>query len=150
MLNLSVQGRATEADVAEFEKSNSICLPQDYRNFIIEKNGGRVLSGGVFREKSTRAKLSRLDRLLGLSSVDHESLARNLSDLVDRIPPELLPIAYDGGGNWLLLDCSRELTSGGIYFLDLERADGSNPPQREQLPLVASSFSELMGFLSEE
>jgi hypothetical protein len=150
MLNLRFQGGANEGDVAEFERSNSICLPQDYRNFIIEKNGGRILCGGVFREKSTQAKLSRLDRLLGLSSIDHESLARNLSDLVDRIPPEFLPIAYDGGGNWLLLDCSRELTGGGVYFLDLERADDSNPPQREQLPLVASSFSELMKLLSEE
>jgi hypothetical protein len=59
-------------------------------------------------------------------------------------------VAYDGGGNWLLLDCGADRASNGkVYFLDLEAAD-EDVPSKDDLIVVARSFSNLLDGLNED
>lgn len=150
MLKLESGTQTTEAQVAAFEAHHAIELPKDYRQFLLSCNGGRCVSGGVLREVGTGAKVSRVDRLLGISSISYESLEQSLDALATRVPDKLVPIGEDAGGNCILLDCSVGATRGHIYFLGLERASDDSPPSRGDLPLVAESFSMLLAQMEED
>jgi SMI1 / KNR4 family (SUKH-1) len=149
-LTLRPRPVASPRDVSDFATRTGFHLPDDYRTFLLTVNGGRCLAGGVFRNLQTNEKVSRVGTVLGLSGPDYENLEINLGDLAGRIPDALLPVAYDGGGNWLLLDCSRDQASNGkVYFLDLEAANG-DVPRKEDLTVVARSFSNLLDGLDED
>ena len=149
-LTLSPRPVATPRDVSDFVERNELVLPEDYRKFLLTVNGGRCLTGGVFRSLQTHEKVSRVATVLGLSGPDYENLETNLGDLTGRIPAASLPVAYDGGGNLLLLDCSQDQASNGkVYFLDLE-ATGGDVPRKEDLTLVALSFGNLLNGLDED
>lgn len=50
-----------------FERKHGIVLPEDYRRFLLERNGGGVVRGGVFRAVDGGRKISRVRYMLGLS-----------------------------------------------------------------------------------
>ena len=88
-----------------------------------------------------------MNTFIGISRVDYESIEINRHALTDRILLELLPVAYDSGGNWWLLDCSDEQTRGAVYFVDLENAVEDEPPSRADMLFIAAKFGELIAIL---
>ena len=134
--------KASAAELADLEVRVGMTLPIDYKQFLAENNGGECMSGGAFRKAATGRRISGVNILLGLRDDPDYSLDTHLSYLEGRIPERILPIAYDSGGNYLLLDCS-DARRGRVYFLGLEAADPGRPPSVESLTLVANTFSEL-------
>jgi hypothetical protein len=130
--------------VEEFERRHGIEFPSDYRDFLLKTNGGRCSGGAVFRSYASREELSAINTLLGLSSVPHESLDHNYSNVVDLLPSDVFPIGYDSGGNYLLLDCGVGASYGAVYFSTLEHLDELETANRTDLNLVAKSFTGLL------
>jgi hypothetical protein len=86
----------------------------------------------VFRDAVTREKISRINVMLGIREDPNYDIEKKLAVMELRMPAELLPIAYDSGGNHLLLDTA-EGRRGTIYFLGLESADPDDPPSLDSL-----------------
>jgi len=140
--SLKNTAQASPEEIAELERRIGMSLPDDYKAFLAENNGGKCTSGGVFRDAVTREKISRINVMLGLREDPNYDIEKKLSIMESRVPPQLLPIAYDSGGNYLLLDTA-DGRRGTIYFLSLESADPDDPPSLDSLAVVASSFTEL-------
>ena len=148
--------RVTEAALVRFEKQLGTKLPDDYRAFLIEVNGGQTeLSHSRFM-LVTRKGRRDWTLLNSLNSIDDPD---DRSDLVTRwtssrqwLPPEVIPIGFDdyGGAVGLVLAGPRR---GQVWFLDgvSERPEGSTPrvewfDQRDVFKL-AHSFREFMAGL---
>jgi cell wall assembly regulator SMI1 len=140
---------ASKGTVLELEEKLGITLPSDYREFLLEVNGGRVVSGGVCRAYPDGRKITRVAHFLGVSEVDFESLQTCTRDLEGRIDPALVPVAYDGGGNLIFLSCEGPL-QGHVFFADLESLNEEQPAAPESLTLVARSFQEFLERVQEE
>jgi len=141
--------QASPTDIADFERRVGLKLPEDYRNFLAANNGGECHSDGTFREAGTNEEISSVNIVLGLRDDPDYDIEQALSGMRERMPASLLPICYDDGGNYLLLDCSDE-RRGTVYFLSLEAADEDEegePPALESLTVIARSFSELQAQL---
>lgn len=135
----------SEQAIDEFQIRAGIVLPSEYRAFLLRTNGGRCVGAARFRSLREDSELSEVDTFLGVSENSHESLEQNISNVADLLPTGLIPVAYDGGGNYLLLDCARGSSSfGSVYFSTLEGLDELGGAAREDLTLVASSFGELL------
>jgi hypothetical protein len=131
------------AEIDAFEGRSSLRLPADYKRFLQTTNGGRQRSGGVIREFASQRKVSRVNLIFGLREESSYNIETHMSYLDSRIPEKLLPIAYDSGGNYVLLDCN-ESRGGRVYFMGLELADPDVPPSLDSLILVANSFDDFM------
>jgi cell wall assembly regulator SMI1 len=139
-------GQASLSDIAAFERRIGLQLPEDYRRYLAAKNGGNCYSDGTFREAGTGEEISSVNIVLGLRDDPDYDIEQALSGMSERMPAQLLPICYDDGGNYLLLDCS-DARRGMVYFLSLEAADEDDEgesPALESLTVVARSFSELL------
>lgn len=141
--------QAKPSEIADFEQRIGLRLPEDYRQFLSANNGGECRSDGTFREAATGEEISSVNIVLGLRDDPDYDIEQALSGMSERMPAELLPICYDDGGSYLLLDCSDE-RRGMVYFLSLEAADEDEegePPALESLTVIARSFSELLAQL---
>ncbi len=124
--------KLTIEDIQDFEKELDIELTESYKEFILENNGGipeKRHIGGYRIRKFYSLKYGGESRIEYMKNV-----------LGDAIPKGFIPIADDGGG-WLFCLSLAKDTYGQVYFCPLDR---------EEVELVASSFEEFLGGLTEE
>lgn len=144
--------KATEAQVARFEKQIGSQLPEEYRNFLLTYNGGRPVSEGieVFGHPSPYGYIALVDPIYSL----HKSvpLYASLQSAVDAdyyiLPPGQIPIA-DSGGNLITIDLQQKI--GVIYYFDHEMPDEDDLDDEDvthytmkHAILLAGSFDELL------
>lgn len=110
-----------ESDVINFEKKINHHLPNSYRCFLLNNNGGKP-EKGIFSFKDTnRNKMdaSQIQMLayLGIRKRDDTNHLLYLYDMFNkRIPKNYLPVGRDPGGNLILINLKNEK----IYFWDHE------------------------------
>ncbi len=145
----------TNADIRRFEHQINHELPEDYRRFLSEVNGGRtatthctfVMRRGNRKDETTLNTLHSLDD----PDEDHDLAAHQLFRRED-YPENGLRIGYDDGGSALVL-----LLSGPhrgelwmLYQVD-PRPTSSNPRvewfDRRDVWKLADSFAEFMASL---
>jgi hypothetical protein len=130
-----------------FEQAYGHPLPDDYRQSLLDVNGGRL----------DRAKRefdwAVVNRLFSLDDTEDDS--RDLATQANResawLPsPDLLLIGHDDGGNSLLLALAGE-HRGEVWFMltgDDARPDDANPRvlwhDRRDMRKVADSFERFM------
>ena len=146
----------TEADVAYFETRIGMSLPQDYRAFLVEVNGGRPDRSNC--EISWRRSAVGINTFFSLNDPDENlNLLTTLEweASTSSLPsPDLISIAYVGVGPLLL--AVRGSHRGEVWVLDDgdPRPVGSNPRvlwhDRRDMDRVASSFRALLGGLRPE
>jgi hypothetical protein len=139
--------RVTDAQIRAFETSFGHPMPDDYRRFLLDVNGGRPDRANREFDQGV------VNRLFSLDDTDEES--RDLATRANRSRPmlpslDLLFIGHDDGGNRLLLALSGE-HRGEVWYMvtgDDARPDDANPRvlwhDRRDLRKVADSFEQFM------
>lgn len=92
--------------VAQFEKNHDILLPEEYRTFLINYNGGNALQTS-FKIKKESADIRAF---YGFENADYEYNFQYFLDhefLSEHIQAGYLPIAEDSFGNYILLGISK-------------------------------------------
>lgn len=134
-------------ELQDFEKENSIELPDDYRGFLIKFNGGTPL----------KPYLKEMDTIISnfygiVEEPDWFSLFDAIADYDGRIPEYYIPIADDSFGNILIM-CLAEKNYGQIAFWDhekeTEKKDGGYY-YYDNVTVIASSFTDLINKLEKE
>jgi hypothetical protein len=96
-------GKLQVQDIVDFEEANDIKLPEDYKQFLIEHNGGRP-----FPCISPIVK-SDVQWIYGMVQEPYyASLFQHLAMFQGRIPSWYFPIANDSGGNLYLMSLYHE------------------------------------------
>lgn len=140
-----------EADVARLEASLQHRLPDLYRQFLLDYNGG-IPYDNVFdvRNNSFGRFLYNfvIRRYLGLNARGGDDLLRTRNTLVKKLPDDFLPIAVDHFRNFMCM----KVTTGEVYFFDLQSAIKAEWPKK-MVPLelflypVAQDFEAMLDLL---
>jgi hypothetical protein len=137
--------QVTEAQIRAFEQSYGHPLPDDYRQFLLDVNGGRLDRANREFDQGV------VNRLFSLEDTDDDS--RDLATRANRerksLPsPDLLLIGHDDGSNSLLLALAGEHRGEVWFMVDDERPEDANPRvlwhDRRDMRKVADSFEQFM------
>jgi cell wall assembly regulator SMI1 len=120
--------------VARLEEQVGRALPDDYRSYLLEQDGGRLADNN-----------QALINIFGLGQVpDWTSMWAKLETFHGRIPAWLLPVAQDAYGNLFAISL-RPSDFGSVWFWDHEEeADEGEPPSEENISFKAGNW---VGFL---
>lgn len=141
--------QVTDAQIRAFEQSYGHPLPDDYRQFLLDVNGGS-LDGA-----NCEFDLGVVNRLFSLDDIDDDDDSRDLAtrsnDERASLPSrDLLFIGHDDGGNSLLLALAGD-HRGEVWFMltgDDARPDDANPRvlwhDRRDMRKVADSFEQFL------
>ena len=141
----------TEQDLAAVESRIGRAIPASYREFLLRHNGGRPEQPSEFsmRDQSGRDQVGTVDRFLGINADEFFNLESYLKTYADRIPPSFFPIAYDPGGNLIVISTEGD-SAGAVFFWDHEfEADEGKPPTDRNLYPISDSFEGLLSELSQ-
>jgi hypothetical protein len=134
-------GSLSSRTLLEFERKHSLRLPEDYRRFLLEHNGGDPHpTNTIDFEESGRSTSSDVQFIYGIHGGEYwASLEWHLECYEGRIIEDGLPIAGDSFGNQYVL-VTRGERAGQVYFWDHERE--TDPPGYANMSYVAASFTE--------
>jgi hypothetical protein len=138
--------QVTEAQVEAFERAYGHRLPEDYRQFLLEVNGGRL-------DRANREfALGVVNNLFSLDDTENDigDLATQANRERPHLPnPDLLLIGHDDGCGILLLALAGE--HRGEVWLQItvdERPPDANPrvewQDRRDMRKLAGSFEQFM------
>jgi hypothetical protein len=107
-------GALRDGELRDFEVTNNIKLPEDYKKFLIEFNGGEPVPNGN-EDPSTVVSY-----ILGMHNGDyHASLYKHIDIFKNRVPVGTFPIASDVFGNIFIMSVDPG-SYGHIYFWEYE------------------------------
>jgi hypothetical protein len=135
----------TDSDVAAFEEKRGIRLPADYRDFLLESNGGSVDGEDLLcfvvspeqGEASMAFFYSLKDAPRSTWTLDY---ANNLC--TPRLPATLLVVGAEGTGGKICIGIAGP-ESGKVYFWDPGMdVDETSEGSFDNIHEIAGSFSE--------
>ena len=132
----------TEDSLHALEQKYACRLPDDYRTFMLENNGGFPEPDCVTLKEDSRETASDVFCFFAIGEERAGlSLDWHRETLSDRLPEQTLPIARDSCGNlWLL--CVGGEQAGSVYFWDHGTYDTFDETVLDNWPRVAESFQE--------
>jgi hypothetical protein len=144
-------GATSPEAIAEFETRRGVLLPAEYKAFLLTSNGG-MPTPDVCEVPGWHGRGSEVGSFYGI----HEGPKTKRLDWAcevheERIPGDLIPIAYDANGNEICLGWRGE-RKGKIYFWDHEDEIDENGCFRQDYRnvfLVANSLQEFLDNLRE-
>lgn len=108
-------GKATKEMISKFEEHIGFSLPEDYRNFLREYNGGTPkIKYSAFDVEELKEKIP-LDVLLGIGVPKFDLWKRN-DEYFDDLLPKTIIIGDDPGVGMIVLINGNEMK--GIYYWD--------------------------------
>jgi hypothetical protein len=136
----------TPAMLTDFERKTGRKIPDAYRAFLMQHNGGRP-DPSEFRMTSPRGRSEfvaiRCFFGIGMAE-DTFDLEYALATFGSRIPARLFPIARDPGGNLVCISTASS-DQERVYFWDHEREAGEGePPSEANLVLLAESLQAFL------
>lgn len=137
---------ASEEALNQLEARIGSALPDDYRRFMSEFNGGRPEPSGFEFATADGNSDSAIRYFLTFDDGEERYTIQEFLDRYgDRIPQKLLPIACDSFGNLVLLDAGAK-SAGAVCFWDHEK-EGMDEPTWDNITVVAPSFTEFLNAL---
>ncbi len=120
--------------VAQLEGQLGQALPDDYRHYLLQQDGGRL-------EDNTEAVIN----VFGLGEVpDWTNMWHKLETFQNRVPAWLLPVAQDAYGNLFAIS-HRPSDFGSVWLWDHEEeADEGEPPSEENISFKAGSWTAFL------
>ena len=142
-----VLGPLSPQKISEFEKSFGINLPNDYKIFLEEYNGGKPTPNSFYFDDGNDA--SCIDKYLSITEDDeNKGICEYVSAYEGRIPEGFLIIAHDPGGNLILLGVTNGKKGG--YFWDHEiEAEDDEEPGFENIHFIIETIERLLSSLYE-
>lgn len=137
---LREHAQATEQEIATFEQEYPIELPDEYREFLKQNNGGRP-ELDCFKDEVINYFLGVLDWPGSFDSIQHM--------ISQRYPVGMLPIASTGGGDLLLLGWKGEFKSKIYYWSHDWEAEGSGEYYFDNVEWIADSLTDFLTMLYE-
>ncbi|MCZ2355458.1 MAG: SMI1/KNR4 family protein [Bacteroidia bacterium] len=134
--------------IDKMEKKLGISLPQIYREFLLQYNGG-IPFYNTYDVISDQTKIILykivITQFLGISQGSPDDIETVYNAVKSRIPPKVLPIAYDQFKN-IICVATDEIDLGKIYFCALiPKIPGlSDIMGMQQKILVASNFEHFV------
>ncbi len=139
-------GATSPEEITKFEARQGVLLPLEYKQFLLTSNGGSP-TPDVFEVPEWHGHGNTVMFFYGIhegEKVDRLDRACQVYD--ERIPADLLPIAYDANGNVICIGWEGE-RQGKIYFWDHEDEideDGCLRYNDCTVFLVANSLQEFL------
>jgi len=123
--------------IAQLEGRIGHSLPDDYRQYLLQQDGGRI-------DNNTRA----VDTVFSLGDVpDYASMWDKLGTYQERVPSWLLPVADDSTGNLYAISV-RPDDYGSVWFWDHEEeADEGDPPSEDNITRTAQNWAVFLDSL---
>jgi hypothetical protein len=144
-------GATTPDAIAQFEARWGVMLPLEYKQFLLTSNGGMPIPEN-FEIPGFHGQGSALTSFYGIhDGPEHNRLDRACEVHKDRIPADLIPIAWDAFGNEVCIGWKGK-RRGKIYFWDHEDELDENGLHRQDYSnvfLVANSLDEFLNNLYE-
>jgi ankyrin repeat protein len=137
-------GAVSEESVKKFEFQIGALLPEEYRTFLLNHNGGEPKFSDF---KLGEGDMTGLHNIYGIFEQDHQSdILNNYNVFKGRVKKELLPIADDPFGNQICIGIKNKYI-GKIYFWDHE-FEGSFFKSKA-ITLIANNFNDFLECLFE-
>jgi len=142
-MNLNAFGQATEESIGELEELLGFLLPEDYKKFLVEYNGGtsKVRYSKFFVEELNQE--IPLDVLYGIGVTRTFDLIKCYEEFEEDMLPYSLVIGDDPGSGLIVLITDTE--KHGVYYWD-HSLSFPQSCEEENTYKVAHSFK---GFLDE-
>jgi hypothetical protein len=129
-----------ESDIIELESFLKCSIPQEYRTFLLETNGGEQPDREVFSTGNGEDTLLKKLHSLGGKGFD---LRAQIEMNRDRIPTELISIGADAFGNSVCLGISGD-RRGDVYFHYHDRGKANPDDEFEPVYFVAHNFEDFI------
>ncbi|WP_170229771.1 SMI1/KNR4 family protein [Polyangium fumosum] len=144
-------GATSREEIAMFEARKNVRLPVEYKDFLLKSNGGMPTPDG-FEIPGFHGQASTVNAFYGI----HDGPKTKRLDWAcevhrERIPADLIPIAYDAFGNEVCIGWKGK-RRGKIYFWDHEDEldeQGLSRQDYGNVYLVANSLGEFLDSLKE-
>lgn len=131
-------------NIEDFEVKHHIEFPIQYRDFLLEYNGGNV-KPNVFKISDEEGETA-VNTLYGLDiSESYDDLSNVFDSLHGEIPDEFISIGDDSGGNQICLGISGEY-SGKVYMFihDIESTE-----EMSNMFFISNTFDSFLDGLYE-
>lgn len=138
-------GPVNSADIVEFEESNEVILPDDYKEFLLDQNGGLPISNTI---SSINTDVNWLYGMV--EEPAWASLFHALDIYEGRIPAWYIPIGNDSGGNVYIMSLFDDNKGVVAIWWHEEEAEENGSNFFENLTHVADSFQEFLDILEEK
>lgn len=145
-----------KSEIEAFEKKIGHVLPEEYKTFLMEHNGGQPEpSYFCYQEKIFDQVIQNCNRVrvfLAIADGEAYELRWTLDTFKHRIPINFLPIAENGTGSLICISLYGE-DKGGIYFWDAEleeEIEAGKLPDYYNAFWVANNFNDFLNGLFEE
>jgi hypothetical protein len=132
----------SDEEIAEFEEDECVTLPEDYKAFLRDHNGGRPIPDAFPIGGGSIALMEMFFELGSAGDARPHAATRDLQTVwrehANAIPEDMMPIGKDTRGSVLCLGTgARARTTGRIYLVD--------PTKLRPTYEIAPSFSALFG-----
>jgi hypothetical protein len=142
-------GATSPEAIAQFEARRGVLLPAEYKAFLLESNGGSP-TPNVFLVPGWHGKGNSVMYFYGIHEAEKVDRLDSACDTYDeRIPADLIPIAYDANGNAICIGWKGK-RKGKIYFWDHEDEldeNGDFVQDYRNVFLLADSLQEFLDSL---
>lgn len=135
-------GKLSNKELNDFEMTNSIRLPYDYKHFLLKTNGGQPIKNNSKKPETV------ISYIFGMHNGAYfASLYKQIDTFSRRIPLGTVPIASDPFGNLFLMSFHPE-NCGQIFFWAHEgEPQNQDGHYVDNVSFVASSFSDFVNEL---
>lgn len=125
-------------------------LPRDYKNFLLQYNGGKPVPDCFkFFDSNNGSVVNFFFRINAEKEYRYADLLSAIRELRGRVPRDFIPIASDVFGNIICIAISGKLF-GKVYFWDHEfETDDNEEPTMRNMTLIANNFDEFINGLYE-
>ncbi|MFD1415979.1 SMI1/KNR4 family protein [Oceanobacillus jeddahense] len=127
--------KLTLKELVTFESKNNVNFPNDYKEFLLEHNGGYP-DKSIFKIRGNEEQYeSILNVFYGVGDM-YDNLQKILIFSDELLDVGFVPIADDSGGNQICIGVSKE-NFGDLYFWEHELG---NENELDNLFFISSSF----------
>lgn len=128
-----------------FENENNIKLTEQYINFLLKWNGGKVVPN-LFMISNEQGP-SVLNVFYGIGNM-YDNLTDYIEIMDERLPEGFIPIGDDPSGNVICLGTKKPYYDK-IYFWDHEQ-EPENPDDMSNMYFLANDIDEFLNNLYED